>query len=161
SAGILEPAIWRYVRYLHNGAHLNLCTSQPVLEMLRRRGFQRLALWEPGVDATLFTPRKRTDAWRVRLSDGRAEATLLLYVGRLANEKHLERLAAALTSLAPLAPCHLALVGEGPAEMALQRAFAGLPVTFAGPLYGEELAAAYAAADVFVFPSPTETLGLA
>jgi glycosyltransferase involved in cell wall biosynthesis len=161
SAGILEPLIWRYVRYLHNGAHLNLCTSRPVLEMLRGRGFQRLALWEPGVDATLFAPGKRADAWRARLLDGRLGATLLLYVGRLAKEKNLESLAAALAGLSPLGQCHLALVGDGPAEAALRRVFAGLPVTFVGPLHGEELAAAFAAADIFVFPSPTETLGLA
>jgi glycosyltransferase involved in cell wall biosynthesis len=161
SVGMLEPLIWRYVRYLHNGAHLNLCTSRPVLSMLRERGFQRLALWEPGVDADLFSPRKRTSAWRARLMDGGSqprETTLFLYVGRLAKEKNLESLAPALSQLAG---CHLALVGEGPAEATLRRAFAGLPVTFAGPLFGEELAAAYAAADIFVFPSPTETWGLA
>jgi glycosyltransferase involved in cell wall biosynthesis len=156
--GALEPAAWAYTRALHNAAQLNLCTSRPVLAQLRDRGFPRLALWVPGVDADLFHPRRRSAEWRERLSAGREDATLLLYVGRLANEKGLERLAPAL---AALPGCHLALVGKGPAEGRLREVFADLPVTFAGPLYDDELAAAYASADIFMFPSSTETLGLA
>lgn len=155
---VFEPAIWWYVRGLHNRAQLNLCTSRPVLEQLRERGFKRVELWGPGVDAQLFHPRRRSPAWRERLSNGNPDAVLLLYVGRLASEKSLESLAPAL---AQLQECHLALVGEGPAENSLRQAFAGLSVTFIGPLHGEELAAAYASADIFAFPSATETLGLA
>jgi glycosyltransferase involved in cell wall biosynthesis len=156
--GALEPVIWAYMRALHCQARLNLCTSRPALALLRDRGFPRLAFWAPGVDAELFHPRRRSVEWRERLSDGRPDAALLLYVGRLANEKGLERLAPAL---AALPGCHLALVGEGPAERRLRQIFADLPVTFVGALYGEELAAAYASADIFAFPSSTETLGLA
>jgi glycosyltransferase involved in cell wall biosynthesis len=156
--GALEPMAWAYTRALHNPAQLNLCTSRPVLALLRERGFPRLALWAPGVDAELFHPRQRSPEWRDRLSAGRPDATMLLYVGRLANEKGLERLAPAL---AALPDCHLALVGTGPAEGRLREVFADLPVTFIGPLSGEELAAAYASADIFMFPSSTETLGLA
>src|SRR5581483_6655843 len=97
-------------------------------------------------------------AMRERLSGGRADATVLLYVGRLATEKTLERLAPALKSFPN---CHLALVGDGPLRKRLEDVFAGLPVTFVGALSGEELAAAYASADIFAFPSSTETLGLA
>jgi glycosyltransferase involved in cell wall biosynthesis len=156
-AGALERPGWAYLRALHNQAALNLCTSRPVQVELKARGFRRLALWEPGADAALFHPSRRSAAWRARLSGGHPERTLILSVGRLASEKRLETLAPAI---AALPGCHLSLVGTGPHEGALRQAFAGLPVTFAGPLYGSDLAAAYASADLFVMPSPTETLGL-
>lgn len=156
--GFLAPVIWRYVRWLHNQAQLNLCTSRPVQDVLNERGLPRVALWAPGVDSVLFSPERRTAAMRVRLTGGQPAETLLLYVGRLATEKSLEWLAPAL---AELPGCHLALVGKGPARQQLEAAFTGLPVTFVGPLHGEELATAYASADIFAFPSCTETLGLA
>jgi glycosyltransferase involved in cell wall biosynthesis len=156
--GALEPTIWWYLRLLHNRAQLNLCTSQPVADQLRRRGIQRVALWHPGVNTQLFSPAARSSEWRMRLSGGQAARVILLYVGRLAAEKELETLA---TVLPALPGAHLALVGEGPYQRPLERCFASMPVTFLGPLRGEALAAAYASADIFVLPSTTETLGLA
>ncbi len=153
---VVEGFLWWYLRSLHQQAQLTLCTSRPVQADLRARGFGRVELWEPGVDATLFHPRSPSAALRARLTDGHPEAPLLLYVGRLAAEKSLERL---LPALAQLPGVRLAFVGDGPAAGALRRMFAGQPVVFAGQLFGEELAAAYATADVFVLPSSTETLG--
>ncbi|HEV2236551.1 MAG TPA: glycosyltransferase family 1 protein [Ktedonobacterales bacterium] len=155
--GLLERPGWAYLRALHNLARLNLCTSRPVQADLAARGFRRLALWDPGVDAEQFHPDHRAASWRERLTGGHAERTLILSVGRLAKEKHLEALAPAL---AALPGCHLAIVGDGPHAAALRHTFAGLPATFVGPLHGAELAAAYASADLFIMPSPTETLGL-
>jgi glycosyltransferase involved in cell wall biosynthesis len=155
--GLLERPGWAYLRALHNQARLNLCTSRPVQMELASRGFRRLALWHPGVDAELFNPDSRSREWRARLTDGHPERTLILSVGRLAREKHLEALAPAISALED---CHLGFVGKGPNEEALRSSFAGLPATFVGPLYGRDLAAAYASADLFVMPSPTETLGL-
>jgi glycosyltransferase involved in cell wall biosynthesis len=154
----LEGTAWRYLRLIHNRARLNLCTSRPVQQMLEAHGFKRVARWLPGVDARLFRPDRRAEAWRARLTAGNPDAVILLYVGRLAREKELGRLAPAL---AHLPGCRLALVGDGPNREQVERSFAGLPVTFLGPLYGDDLAAAFASADVFVLPSPTETLGLA
>jgi glycosyltransferase involved in cell wall biosynthesis len=154
---LLEGTAWAYLRGLHNRAQLNLCTSHPVEKELQLRGFHHVVLWEPGVDANLFRPDRGTAEWRARLTGGHPEATIILTVGRLAMEKHLEVLAPAL---AQLEGCHVSLVGAGPAEERLRTTFAGLPATFVGPLYGSDLAAAYASADVFAFPSTTETLGL-
>ncbi len=123
-AGVFEPLLWWYMRALHNQAQINLCTSHPVLAQLRERGFQRLQLWAPGVDTALFAPHRRTEIWRERLLGGRSDATLLLYVGRLAKEKALESLAPAL---AALPGCHLALVGEGPAERKTATGLRGSP----------------------------------
>lgn len=156
--GILEGPLWGYLRLLHNQASLNLCTSRVVREQLQAHGIRSVHLWEPGIDTNRFHPQLRSDAWRSRLTEGHPEKTILLYVGRLAAEKGLDRLMAILPRLEG---CHVALVGDGPMADVLHHATKGLPVTFLGPLYGKELASAYASADVFVFPSATETLGLA
>jgi glycosyltransferase involved in cell wall biosynthesis len=156
--GALEGTAWSYLRLIHNRAQLNLCTSRPVQQMLEARDFKRVALWLPGVDAHRFHPDHRSTTWRARLTGGRQDAVILLYVGRLAREKGLELLAPAL---AQLKGCHLAFVGDGPDREQVERTFAGLPATFLGALYNEDLAAAYASADIFVLSSSTETLGLA
>jgi glycosyltransferase involved in cell wall biosynthesis len=78
-------------------------------------------------------------------------------VGRLSAEKDIERIKPILLAFPE---ARLALVGDGPHHKTLERHFAGLPVHLAGFLHGEDLAAAYASADIFVMPSRTETLGL-
>jgi glycosyltransferase involved in cell wall biosynthesis len=154
---LLEGTAWAYLRSIHNQARLNLCTSRPVRDELAARGFQRLELWDPGVDAERFHPSRAAAEWRARLTGGNPDATILLSVGRLAVEKQLDTLAPVL---AHLPGAHLSFVGSGPAEDHLRSVFAGMPATFVGPLHGADLAAAYASADIFVLPSPTETLGL-
>ncbi|GGI98026.1 glycosyl transferase [Alicyclobacillus cellulosilyticus] len=154
----LEPWLWRAFRAIHNQAAVNLCPSRATMADLEARGFERLALWERGLDTRLFSPAKRSMAMRRRLLGGAASGKVLLYVGRIAAEKGLAKLAAALDRLPD--EVHLALVGDGPHKAAVERALAGRRVTFLGYLFGEELAAAYASADGFVFPSTTETLGL-
>jgi glycosyltransferase involved in cell wall biosynthesis len=153
----LEGAVWWYLRQLHNRAQLNLGTSRPVVDLLKAQGFGHVELWHPGVDGELFAPTRRAPEWRGRLTSGHPDRVILLSVGRLAAEKELARLAPVVARLHNV---HLALVGSGPARRSLETTFAGLPVTFVGPLRGEALAAAYASADVFVLPSSTETLGL-
>ena len=84
---------------------------------------------------------------------------LVLYVGRLSREKDLDQLLEPIRALAPEG-VRMAFVGSGPGRRELEELFAGTPTVFTGYLAGEELAAAYASADVFAFPSTTETLGL-
>jgi glycosyltransferase involved in cell wall biosynthesis len=151
----LEETLWRLLRRIHNACGATLCPSRATLDLLQVRGFQRLRLWSRGVDGTLFTPERRSATFRLACCAGET-TPLLLYVGRLAREKRIEDLAPVLRALPGAA---LAIVGDGPERQALERAFAGLPVTFTGWLRGEELAAAYASADVFVFPSDSETFG--
>lgn len=155
--GFLRRPLWRHVVALHNQADLNLCTSHPMQAELHGRGVNEVSLWAPGVDADRFNPRNRSDEWRARLTGGRPDSVILLYVGRLATEKTLERLRPLISRL-PSA--HLAFVGGGPEAEALRKLFHGTPATFVGPLSGHELTAAYASADIFMLPSSTETLGL-
>jgi glycosyltransferase involved in cell wall biosynthesis len=150
-----EPA-WAYLRWLHNQADLNLCPSRFTQRQLYVQGFERVKVWRRGVDHERFTPRHRSHAWRERLSDGHPEAPLLLYVGRLAPEKRVNWLRAALDAL-PQA--RLAIVGDGPSRAELEALFAGTPTLFTGYLRGKDLSHAYASADVFCFPSASETFG--
>ena len=135
---------------------MNLCPSSETRRELREQGVPRVGLWRGGVDAERFHPEKRSLAMRSRLSEGRPDQPLLLYVGRLAREKSIESLAWVMDALPE---ARLALVGDGPDKPRLERVFAKLPVHFAGFLAGDELAEAFASADVFVMPSRTETLG--
>ena len=153
----LKPALWWWLRLLHNRADLNLCTSQSVLDELNGRRFRNVRLWKRGVDTERFGPQYRDEEMRRRLSGGRPDKTVLLFVGRLAAEKGIERIREALGTLPDVC---LALVGDGPHRPDLEKRFQGTSTVFTGFLHGEELARAYASADLFVFPSTTETLGL-
>lgn len=145
-------------RYIHNKAQINLCTSGTTLEYLLEEGIKRVRVWPQGVDSQLFHPDKASERWRVKLTDGHPEDRLLLFVGRLALEKHIERLRVIPNSMPGT---RLAIVGDGPARKYLEGQFAGTKTVLTGLLKGEELAGAYASADAFLFPSTTETLGMA
>lgn len=116
-----------------------------------------MRLWKRGVDPELFGPHRSSETMRLRLSGGEPEKRLLLYVGRLAAEKEIERLRDLLTASSGF---RLAVVGDGPHRPELEAYFAGTGTVFTGFLHGTELAEAYASSDVFAFPSATETLGL-
>ncbi|MEB3256407.1 MAG: glycosyltransferase family 1 protein [Synechococcaceae cyanobacterium] len=156
--GMLEPLLWELLKAAHNQAQLNLCTSTAMVGELSEKGIQHTALWQRGVDTELFRPALANPAMRARLHGGHADTgNLLLYIGRLSAEKQIERIRPVLQAM-PQA--RLALVGDGPHRQQLERVFEGTPTTFVGYLAGEELAAAYASGDAFLFPSSTETLGL-
>lgn len=146
----------RFLRDVHNQAHVNLVTSQPMMNSAKGLGIERVRLWPKAVDTELFRPERATRAMRERLTAGHPDDKLMIYVGRLSFEKRLDWLYAPVTSLPGV---RLALVGEGPAENDLRRRFAGTNTVFTGYMAGAELASAYASADVFAFPSDTETLG--
>lgn len=153
---IKRPGTW-YERRLHNQAPLSLVTSRAMGEKLQARGVPNVAVLPRGVDLSVRDPRFASAAMRERLSAGRPQAPLLVYVGRVAAEKN-------LASLEPVMRRHpewsLAVVGDGPALESMRRLFGGTAALFTGFLGGEELSQAFASADAFVFPSTTETLGL-
>lgn len=144
------------LRDIHNQAHVNLCTSRPMVNSAKGLGINRVRLWPKAVDTELFHPDKKSSQMRHRLTDGEVDKPLMVYVGRLSFEKRLEWLYAPITNIPGI---RLAFVGSGPAEDALRERFAGTDTVFTGYMAGEDLAAAYASADVFAFPSDTETLG--
>jgi glycosyltransferase involved in cell wall biosynthesis len=155
--GMLSGPVWAYRRMLHNQCTATLCPSPSTMLQLHRRGFSQLGVWGRGVDAELFHPMRRSTAWRQRMT-GDGTSPILLYAGRLSLEKNLETVVRAFRSL-PGQDAHLVIAGDGPARSQLERMLEGQPATFTGYLRGEELATAYASADVFAFPSLTETFG--
>ena len=164
--GWMRPAI-RFVEWLlHRQATVRLATSAAMCAELREREFSRVRLWRRGVDLELFNPQRRRTALReleeleVNEVNGYPVAgapITALYVGRLAEEKGLHRLQPLALSEGDI---HLKVVGDGPARRQLRQRLAASSVSFTGELHGDDLADAYADADVFVFPSTTETLGL-
>jgi glycosyltransferase involved in cell wall biosynthesis len=145
------------MRSLHNSASLNLCPSTSVLRDLRAHGFRRVRWWRRGVDIARFTPGPRNEVVRARLTDGHPDDFLVVYVGRHSPEKRLETIR---DSLFQRPGVRLALVGQGPGHAKLKDYYRDTPTVFPGYMRGDELIAAYRAADVFLFPSTTETFGL-
>jgi glycosyltransferase involved in cell wall biosynthesis len=157
--GALAGAGWQLLRWFHAGALRTYCPTRAVAAELTSRGFPRLAVWRRGVDAARFSPAHRSLAFRAWLGVAPHEL-LALHVGRLAAEKDIEVALDAVRRLAPSrrSRLRLVLVGEGPHGEACQRR-APEGTVFTGRLEGEQLAAAYASADLFVFPSRTDAFG--
>jgi glycosyltransferase involved in cell wall biosynthesis len=157
-AGYLRRTFIGALRFIHNGCYLNLAPSTATLNELRDWRFRRLQLWGRGVDSERFAPARRSEAWRSRLLAGRDPSRLLaLYVGRMAKEKHL----ATLREIAHEPGVALTLIGGGSYQASAQHILqeTGGDPHFVGDLLGHDLANAFAAADVFVFPGPEETFG--
>ncbi len=142
--GLPESLIYAGLRRFHAPAASVMAPTPAIGEELTRRGFERVSLWSRGVDHALFRPRDS----RIFNLPG----PIFLYVGRVAVEKNLEAL------LALDLPGSTVVVGDGPARAALERRYPH--AHFVGARHGEALAEAYASADVFVFPSRTDTFGI-
>jgi glycosyltransferase involved in cell wall biosynthesis len=149
---------WHYLRWFYGQAHKVLCPSRIYEQHLHSRGVMHTGVWSRGVDPEWFHPRFRSDEYRARFGVQPGDL-LVTYIGRIAREKNLELLLRAWETLAPVrGSAQLVLVGRGPLEDEIRgREMAGVHVT--GLLQGRELSAAYASADLFTFPSPTETFG--
>jgi glycosyltransferase involved in cell wall biosynthesis len=153
---IVADAIDRYVEWFYRQCSLVLGPTRAVADALAQKKIAtRVGVWGRGVDATSFAPLRRDESWRTHLLAG--GEVLLLSVGRLSKEK---RVGVLLDAFARLDDprVRLAIAGDGPARAELE-ADAPAGVIFLGELHGRELATAYASADVFCFPSTTDTFG--
>ena len=149
---------WHYLRWFYGQAYRVLCPSRIYQEHLHGRGVTHTGIWSRGVDPDEFHPRFRSQAYRQALGVGPGDL-LITYIGRIAREKNLSQLLAAWDALMPeRGIAQLALVGRGPLEEEIRRRqIPGVHVP--GLLHDRALAEAYASADIFVFPSATETFG--
>ena len=140
------PAAWSYayLRRFHNAGDGTMVATPTLAEELADRGFRRLMPWSRGVDTVRFDPAKRAP-WDL-------PRPIFLYAGRLAPEKELDRF------LAIDLPGSKVLAGDGPSAETLKRAYP--QAHFLGVRRGDDLAQVYASADVFVFPSRTDTFGM-
>lgn len=145
------------LRALHNRTARTLTPSADTAAMLTEWGVQNVGVLGRGVDTTLFDPARRCQ--QLRRSWGADDSTpVALYVGRVAAEKNLDLLVRAFRAFRTVHPAaRCVVVGDGPRRQALEAAQS--EVIFAGARTGEELARHYASADVFLFPSVTETFG--
>lgn len=145
--GIDPEWIWRYITWFHWPSQAVLASTASIAEALRDHGLTRIRSWGRGVDLTLFGPGVAPDP-AIRALPGPVQ----LYVGRVAVEKNIEAF------LETNQPGTKVIVGDGPARATLEARYP--EAKFLGAKFGPDLAAAYAAADVFVFPSKTDTFGL-
>jgi glycosyltransferase involved in cell wall biosynthesis len=151
------PLAWTLFRGAHNFADLNLVPSTAMLNAVRENGYRRVRWWHRGIDTERFRPDLRSQAMRERLSGGNPNDLIALYVGRISREKNVPQ----LRPVADIPGVRLALVGGGPEADQIRQGFAGSNAVFTGFLRGEELVEAYGSADLLVFPSTSETFGLA
>src|SRR5215475_5960651 len=135
---------WRLMRWFHNAGRGTMVSTASLADELRSHGFANVLHWPRGVDSALFHPGRALDLGLRR--------PIFLTVGRLAVEKNLEAF------LALDLPGTKVVIGDGPARAALGSRYPD--AVFLGTKRGAELAAIYAGADVFVFPSRTDTFGL-
>lgn len=155
--GFLQPAVLAYLRRFHNQAACTMVPTAGLRRELEASGFNHLEVVARGVDTELFHPARRCPDLRRMWGVSESEP-VILSVGRLAPEKNLELLGDTFDRIRQRVPAaRLVVVGDGPArDMARYLCPSAL---FAGRRTGKELARHYASADVFLFPSLTETFG--
>lgn len=145
--GLPAAWFWRYIRWFHGPAQAVLVSTRSVRDSLRAHGIAQVRHWGRGVDLCNFCP----DA-PMPVAFARLPRPIQLYVGRVSVEKNLEAF------LSTRQPGSKVIVGDGPARASLERDWP--EAHFLGAMSGRALAGAYAHADVFVFPSCTDTFGL-
>ncbi len=153
----LEDLVWRITRNLYNNVDRTLVPTKPILRELIENNIQRLEYLPNGVDTGLFTPERRNNTWRKQFGDG--IKPIILFVSRLVWEKDLRVLADAYQLLkAKRNDFEMVIVGDGHARQEFEQLMPG--AHFLGYQSGVTLAESFASADIFVFPSTTETFGL-
>lgn len=155
-AGFLEPLIRRYLVAFHNRTGATLAPTTDLCHQLADWGIRNTHCWSRGVDSQLFRPARRSHSLRKQW--GADDAPVVLYVGRLAAEKNLMQ---AVTTFERLRDCHpcarFVLVGDGPMRRSLEQAHPAF--IFPGARRGQDLARHFASADIFLFPSESDTFG--
>jgi glycosyltransferase involved in cell wall biosynthesis len=154
---LLSRPIHAYLRHFHNHTGCTMVPTTALRDTLAAGGLRRLEVVARGVDLDRFQPSQRSQALRHSwgADDG---TTVALCVGRLAPEKNLGTVVAAFAAMQQVQPkAKLVFVGDGPARAEMQARCPG--AHFAGQQLGSSLSAHYASADIFIFPSMTETFG--
>lgn len=155
--GFLEPLVKAYMKYFHNATDCTMVPTEKLKQELEHAGLNHLRVMPRGVDTGHFSDQLRSNqlraSWNAELLD-----VVLLSVGRLAVEKNLELLIKSYMQARAIEPrTKLVVVGDGPLRESLQKKCP--EAIFVGKKMGAELAQYYASADIFVFPSLTETFG--
>ncbi len=157
--GVLARPGWSFLRWFHNSGRRTYCPTQAIVDEVNAEGFTNTAVWSRGVDTERFSPRFRSMALResIQADD---ETLVIAYVGRLAAEKGLGVGLEAVRRVQAARPgrVRFVAVGDGPLTADVRR-LAPSGSWLPGKLLGQALSEAYASADVFLFPSVTDTFG--
>lgn len=156
----LLPLLWKYLRWFHDATDRTFVPTKETKKKLEDLGFQSLRIWSRGVDSFKFHPF--FDSYEVRRKYHITQKFVLLYVGRFAPEKDLKTLNNIIDQFpSPYKEnIHWLLVGDGPNFQEWKKKMGILDnITLTGYLKGADLAEMYASADLFIFPSSTETFG--
>ncbi|MEM1107208.1 MAG: glycosyltransferase family 1 protein [Planctomycetota bacterium] len=145
--GIPKWATYKFIRWFHGKAESTLAPTKTVVDELHQNGLPKAKTWSRGADTELFRPQEKT-----LFND--LPRPIFLYAGRVAVEKNIEAF------LQLDLPGTKVVVGDGPAKPKLEKQFPAPGTVWAGYQFGEDLARHYASADVFVFPSLTDTFGV-
>lgn len=155
---VLDGIAWPFLRWFHNSGPRTFAPSEHVARQLTDEGINGVRVWSRGVDGERFNPRHRSDAMRAAMGAS-PEDLVVAYVGRIAPEKGIHQLIGAMHEVTARQPhVRFAVAGDGPDEARI-RAEAPAGTYFAGTLHGADLSAFYASADLFAFPSTTDTFG--
>ncbi len=154
----LENLIWKYFKWFHSFCSVNYCPSRETMLELKKQDIKNMELWDRGIDTDFFKPENRSSF--LRNTYGINNKIVMLFVGRFAAEKDIEVLVNAFNILNKKYKdkIHLLLTGDGPLYSKLEKEVPD-NVTFTGYKKGADLAEIYASADIFTFPSSTETYG--
>ncbi|NOU93066.1 glycosyltransferase [Paenibacillus sp. LMG 31456] len=157
----MEPMLWKYMLWFHQECQKIYVPSESTLLHLQDKGLKRMEIWSRGVQEDLFSPIvDHAQVWKQYGIN--PDRFIILFVGRLAPEKSMDVLLQTFHSLTDRirAEAHLVITGDGPLYQPLLEEYGERPdITFTGFKQGRELSDLYAAADVFLFPSATETFG--
>lgn len=155
---ILSPILWNYLRWFHNSLKKTFVPSHETLQQLKNKGFHNLGIWSRGVDCSLFHPDDADNA--IRRKYAIKAKHILSFAGRLAPEKDIETLQKVMKNVNEKMgdDVHWLIVGDGPLSSDFKANF-GEHVTFTGYLNAPKVAQVFAASDLMVFPSSTETFG--
>lgn len=157
----MEKVMWKCLAAYYNQMDAVYVPSVATGDELAEKGIakEKIRFYLRGVDTERFHPSKRNGFFRNRF-DVSEDNVKLLYVGRVSREKSLFNLVDISRRLALIRKgFHLIIAGSGPYMTEMKKDLEGMPVTFTGFLEGDDLADAYASADIFVFPSTTDTFG--
>ncbi len=156
-AAFLTPIAFAWMRRFHNGADATIVPTDQLADYLRGRGFRDVRILRRAVDTRLFDPVRRDPALRAAWGL-RDNALAVMYLGRIAPEKNLDLAVSAFRTIQRQQPlARFIWVGDGPSRAGIQAA--NPDFVFVGVQRGETLAAHFASADLFLFPSLTETFG--
>lgn len=156
--GGFKPIAWKYLKKIHNDCRITFCPSHDTKRMLNSKGISRVKVLSNGVETDLFNPQRASSELRESL--GNSDKLMILYVGRIAMEKDIDVLIKAYDKVRHTYKDKISLVitGDGTMKERYQKQF-GNDIIFTGYKKGEDLAQVYASADIFAYPSTTETFG--